>query len=400
MAELEGKEGRGWSAATAKMLNRTLPFDAHRAILLVREGKKTGHATSESPWDDEESSSSLPETLSGAEAKRFYEDVLSSMPEQSATSKGMVGRKRKRSSRRRTFQAGGDATKTEHANVTISQVFCFAQDGSLDGVRSAISNGSCDINATDHFHWTLLMSAAHAGHVHLVEYLLACGAKWREFVDKRRQNAADLARVAGHLSIACFIETYDDTVVERDESRRDVGGQKSDFDLRLNYPHRQLKTSTFYCNVCKQNIRVTEHSTERHTTSTVHQFSCQHKPNVPSYAIPLTNRGYQMMLREGWDPDKGLGPCQEGQKYPVKTVLKQDRLGLGQTPQETSQGKARVTHFAAFDERAVKRRSERFEKAPSERKKRDIVRAAHKDREWEIRMRRYMNAEHGYSSFS
>ena len=59
-----------------------------------------------------------------------------------------------------------------------------------------------------------------------------------------------------------------------------------------------------------------------------------------------------MMVDQGWDRDRGLGhEGREGKKFPVKTVLKRDRLGLGHG--ET--GKAKVTHFGPGDTR-----SERF----------------------------------------
>ena len=55
-----------------------------------------------------------------------------------------------------------------------------------------------------------------------------------------------------------------------------------------------------------------------------------------------------------------------------------------------------MTHFAAFDERAVRTPSK---SVPALRKK-DIIKAAQKDREWEVRMRRYMNTEHEYGGHS
>ena len=151
------------------------------------------------------------------------------------------------------------------------------------------------------------------------------------------------------------------------------------------------KSKSYFCDVCQQ--RVTDSLREKHNTSTVHQFSCGHTVRpLSSYGIPRNNRGYQMMLRSGWDPERGLGCEREGRKYPVKTVLKRDRLGFGKPDEGPAESKAKVTHFAAFDERAVKRRAERFERGTTLRKK-DIVAAVRKDREWEVRMRRYMNSE-------
>lgn len=384
--ELESDEGLEWSVSTAKMLNRTIPFDHRNAILFVREGKKAREETE----SDDEKPATTQVNLTGTEAKTFYENVIS-MPQQSDKGGATVERKRKRSKRRTKLQTNKRSKTSSPAPMTVGQVFCSVQEGNLTKVQSALSSGTCDVNVTDSFHWTLLMSAAFAGHRHIVEQLLASGAEWREHVDKRGHNAADLARMAGHLSIASFIETYSDTVTERKELR---SNDQDGVDLHSKSLYQK---STYYCDICKQ--KVTEEKGS-HTTSTIHQFSCQHTPSVHhGYTIPHTNRGYQMMLRGGWDPEKGLGSCEEGRKYPVKTVLKQDRLGFGQTSEETMEGKARVTHFAAFDESAVKRRSERFEKTPTL-KKRNVLKAAHKDREWEVWMRRYMNSEHGYDRYT
>merc|ERR1719471_1502042 len=57
-----------------------------------------------------------------------------------------------------------------------------------------------------------------------------------------------------------------------------------------------------------------------------------------------------MVRNDNWDPDSGLGKDSEGKLYPVKTVLKRDRKGLG----ESEALKPKVTHFAPFDCASVK----------------------------------------------
>jgi hypothetical protein len=58
------------------------------------------------------------------------------------------------------------------------------------------------------------------------------------------------------------------------------------------------------------------------------------------YGIPESNAGFQMLARLGWDREEGLGPeGRKGGKFPVKTVLKKDRKGLG-----FEKTTARVTH--------------------------------------------------------
>ena len=364
---------------------------AHITVVFVKEKSKNSQAGCIAECESSEKMSQS--TLSGTEAKRFYEHVIS-MPEKSLEGVMIAARRKRKRPRVQQRAQVNKVTKTEQPTFThtsVDQVFRYVQEGDLDKVRAALSNGVCDINTTDHFHWTLLMSAAHAGHMDVVDYLLRMGAKWRDYVDKSGRDAVDLAKKAGHLSLACYIESH------RDGMESETGSQDGGCKERTN-PQRPKAATSYYCDVCKQTV--TEYPTESHTTSTAHQFSCQHRPPVPGYTIPQSNRGYQMMLRSGWKPERGLGPEQEGRKFPVKTILKQDRLGFGQPVEESSQRKARVTHFTAFDKRAVKRRSERFEKLATVRKKKDIINAACKDKQWEVRMRRYMNSDEYGSQYS
>ena len=391
---MSGEES--WPVTVARKLNGSLPFDTGNAILFIKEGSRVRRAPFVGRGVNSDSEG-LAEAgpLSGQEARQIYEDILS-MPEESSNGGELkLLRKRKMKVRR--------ARKTSHCQTpglseqplpSIAQVFHSVQEGGLELLQSAVSSGYCDINATDQFHWTLLMCASHAGHIHIVEYLLASGAGvgWREHVDRKGQSAADLARLAGHSSIAQLIESSNDTEFSDSEKRRNVNFQSPK-------PHKILCQRSYFCDVCKQTV--IENVGEKHTTSTTHQFSCQHQPKVHGYSIPQTNRGYQMMLRGGWDPEGGLGSKREGQKYPVKTILKRDRLGFGLTRQKASQGKSRVTHFAAFDESAVKRLSQREKRDHklSVTKKRDILERAIKERQWEAGMRRYLNTEQDYEKY-
>ena len=66
-----------------------------------------------------------------------------------------------------------------------------------------------------------------------------------------------------------------------------------------------------------------------------------------------------MMLSKGWDSNVGLGPSGEGKLYPVKTVLKRDKHGLGLeaaegNKEEIHSKRPKVTHFGPRDSSSVK----------------------------------------------
>ena len=88
----------------------------------------------------------------------------------------------------------------------------------------------------------------------------------------------------------------------------------------------------------------------------------------------------------------GLGPEGEGRKFPIKTVLKRDRYGLG----NEMSSKARVTHFAPNDQDAVKIKKERNKDGRKETKrtlsKKQKRLKESKEKAWERNMRIYMNS--------
>lgn len=83
-----------------------------------------------------------------------------------------------------------------------------------------------------------------------------------------------------------------------------------------------------------------------------------------------------------------------GRKYPVKTVLKRDRLGLGSKGSQ----QARVTHFGPNDHSAVKRKKDLTKQGEKKEVRKKISRwerlaKEKKEKNWERNMRIYMNSE-------
>lgn len=97
----------------------------------------------------------------------------------------------------------------------------------------------------------------------------------------------------------------------------------------------------FVCGVCR--IQVTTMSERKHNASSLHLINvaaANKSPPAQTYVIPRGNIGYKMLLRSGWEEGSGLGRDGQGMQAPVKTRIKNDRLGLG----SKSASKLRVTH--------------------------------------------------------
>eukprot|EP01095_Lingulamoeba_sp_RSL-Kostka_P003333 TRINITY_DN14324_c0_g1_i1.p1 TRINITY_DN14324_c0_g1~~TRINITY_DN14324_c0_g1_i1.p1 ORF type:complete len:280 (+),score=57.99 TRINITY_DN14324_c0_g1_i1:244-1083(+) len=93
-----------------------------------------------------------------------------------------------------------------------------------------------------------------------------------------------------------------------------------------------------YCGICEQVI-ITDK--DIHLKSLVHLFNKNKKgPDLlKNYHINSKNRGYQLLLKQGWK-EKGLGKEENSIIYPIKTIYKNDKKGIG----IKTNNEPRVTH--------------------------------------------------------
>lgn len=401
---------------TVRHLNRTLPFDTDTAVRFVRE---IGLRKEENPPNLAESeSNSSPHKLSGEEVRLAYESIVNTNDEQNDSCRFETNEQvtKHRTSTRRVKGRPRNTKPTDRLPSKLD-LFKFAQNGDLQKLSMALSSGEYDINLTDQFDWTLLMTAATAGHMTIVQYLLDNNAKWAGLTDKRDMDAVSLAKLNGHHDIANYILQHhtEDTCQEyqieepvlirtsisngpfMSEGACTSKGACASVDPVYNNTRSKTRSSddvesSFHCDVCKQAI--SNSSSSSHSLSICHQFSCHHKSTALPYTLSRANKGFQMMLRSGWDPGQGLGSEGQGRKFPVKTVLKQDRAGIG-----IQSSQSRVTHFRPGDTSAVLSSRERrrkkdnlYVKNPPTCNKKQREKLIRKERRWEIRMRQYMSS--------
>lgn len=214
----------------------------------------------------------------------------------------------------------------------IMQLFKDATDGNLQGVRDYYNKG-LDINVLDQYDWTPLMCASYAGHLHIVKYLLSKGADITKR-SKSGETAAELALKCGHHKLREYISCS--------------------AQMRKQKPSRYSKSleekleDERFCDACQCN-----YVGEAHLSSVTHLLETRKPVLDPGYGIPEWNKGYRILRSSGWDEFQGLGRNASGGRYPIKTVLKIDRRGLGFPTDNT----AKVTHFMASDADAIKKRS-------------------------------------------
>ncbi|XP_015911917.1 G patch domain and ankyrin repeat-containing protein 1 homolog [Parasteatoda tepidariorum] len=290
--------------------------------------------------------------LSGKEASDFYKDILaipSTSEVKHSTFLPKVCKKLPSIKKRNKYRP--------------NDIFRYAQEGTLEVIKECINKDDKSlINKQDVYGWTPLMCATCEGHLNVVKYLLQCGADVNVKC-KQGKTALDIARAKQHIDILNLFEC----------------GLELEHKECINVKDEKEK----YCNDCK--IFYTE-STFTHNKSIAHLFASRKAESTTFYHIPENNKGFQIMIKKGWNQNKGLGSKEEGRKFPIKTVLKKDRSCIGKYKEV-----ARVTHFNANDSTAVKRICDPPSvKIVRERtlKKWQLVKLERKNRQKEIEFRR------------
>ena len=219
-------------------------------------------------------------------------------------------------------------------------------------LKSALQDGweSDIIFGKDRYGWTSLMVAACAGSLETVKLLLEKGANLNER-DRSGNTCLTLAKKSKHYKIVNHINLHLSGKLKKPEK---LTVPKKAYDV-------PFETKCNLCNVVFHSQRLSK----QHLSSTVHLLNLERKeieangghPKV-YYGIPEANRGFQMMLSKGWDSNVGLGPAGKGKLYPVKTILKRDKHGLGlevshKDTTESNSKKAKVTHFGPYDSSSI-----------------------------------------------
>lgn len=255
----------------------------------------------------------------------------------------------------------------------------FFQAILANNVRTLETQSFCqaDLNSVDVYGWSGLMMAASAGSLDCVRFLLANNAD-TTIKDRSHHNALSLAQKSNHLAIVELIEMHE---TKRHELLgEDVISIADDSDVSV-----EVEDNPFFCEACQKTFYET--TPEQHRLSIVHKLIDRSDHVLAKrYHISDSNIGFQLILKQGWNRELGLGPAHNvGMSFPVKTTIRKSRSGLG-----TKQEPARITHFNAFDNAAIQGRRP----SPIRQRidtKRDILRKARRDKFNEKRLRRELS---------
>lgn len=247
---------------------------------------------------------SIINSISGEEAKRLYIEEVKDLKHPYVS--GVVDEEftqdlnvNKHSTKRR---------KTE-TPVSDKELFLATQNDDVDTVKNVLDSNPEKLHILDEFGWSLLMMACQGNSVNTVKLLLTLGAD-TSIRDKAGNSAQNLVIKNKNLQIA---ELLLSGVTNRNTKQK----------AKHKRPEQKLE---YVCEICNKVYA----DKDLHLSSTIHNLNASKNKKIPTvYKIPETNKGFQIMLKTGWDKDSGLGYDGSGIKYPIKPVPKKDRKGLG-----------------------------------------------------------------------
>ncbi|XP_055706901.1 G patch domain and ankyrin repeat-containing protein 1 homolog [Phlebotomus papatasi] len=287
-------------------------------------------------------------TKTGSEAKEFYEEVTQDSQKQ--ISQTIPVRKIEKARR-----------KSEKKPFNQNTFFRAVVNNDRKSVREMDFRDH--LEAVDSYGWTALMMASCEGAEETFRLLLEAGASL-EACDSHGNTVVNLARKKGHKNILQAI----------DDMYHPPGGSQDPSD-------KNSQISPHFCETCS--VEFKETSREAHETSTLHKFNTKSAISFQQrFPVPDSNRGCRIMLKQGWNKMDGLGPSGHGRLFPVKTVIRHGRSGIGVT-----QNAPRVTHFAANDPAAVAGRK----RGSRERTRREIQKDFYSEKEREKRFRQQLS---------
>ena len=333
--------------------------------------------------------------LSGEEVKDFYESIISeSEPNKlsvisSESDSALKLDNHRHFSSNKLSAVPSTSRKKEQICLSKKTILSAIENDNAEKVLLAFSQGWQDeiLNSRDQFGWTPLMIAACAGAFKTFKILLDKGANLNDR-DKSGQTCKSIAKKSNQYTIINYINSYNSASLKTEKNINEPTADTSE-------PIIDEK-----CDICNIVLR-SRRLMKQHFSSTIHLLNVERKeieenggnPKV-HYSISQSNRGFQMMLSNGWDSNLGLGPSGKGKLYPVKTILKRDRCGLGLNNDDVKSSsfqekKAKVTHFGPHDASSVKNdKVNKREESVSTMNKKDQIKSKNNERKKEIDFRR------------
>jgi hypothetical protein len=203
-----------------------------------------------------------------------------------------------------------------------------AQSNNLEYIRKSAEN-KFDLTVLDDFKWNILMIAIAEKNNSIVEFVLNELNDLdllNKLLDNKDSSQNDAKKLAETFKNNKALELIEHFYKKFENTRRP---KSIEIEIEDNIDEN------FYCESCKKNFSICDESHIEHMKSIVHQLNEIEQDNelarrkFANFHLKRNNKGYQMLMKLGWDEASGLGVNEQGRMNPIRTRLKLDRLGLG-----------------------------------------------------------------------
>ena len=271
--------------------------------------------------------------------QQFYNDLVSQETSESESTKSLNKRKNFTPPPLKLLKNSSFTNKNKNEFLKAAEkndlklIKSYLED--LENADKSVQT-NFELNSCDDFKWNILMISVVSFSNDIVKYLLEVHSNHKQF--KEIIYAKDLSGSdAEQLAFKC--NNYKALEMIRAAKLKIEKGNltRSHSKDKLKIEENQLTSNkqVLFCESCKKNFCLSDESHIEHVTSIVHQLNeneadcnLKNKQKFNYHLRASTNKGYQMLLKTGWN-ESGLGLNEQGRTQPVRAKQKLDRLGIG-----------------------------------------------------------------------
>lgn len=251
--------------------------------------------------------------------QNFYQDLIKTKP---STKSGKQTNSCKEKSEH--------STQIAHTNLKIidpKEFLSACQNNDLKTVDSFLSNNG-DIFYKDEFKWNCIMISIVSFNLEILCNIIESIRD--ENVLKQLLNDQDLS---GNTAESLAEKVKNTDAIELLKRAKENFLSKNSKSEIIDVSQAD-DDSDFFCESCNKKFKLKDISHREHKTSIVHLINENssdlenNKKILANYHLRGCNKGYQLMLKYGWN-ERGLGSKEQGRIIPIKTRQKLDRFGIG-----------------------------------------------------------------------
>ena len=268
--------------------------------------------------------------------KQFYQDLISKNESAPQTP---INKPKKTTKKEQVNKSPIQTNKNEFLKA--------AQDDNLKLIKSYLEDAQFDLSVCDEFKWNALMIAVASRKNTIVNYFINehfRNSKFREFLHAKDSSGNDAESLAVKFENKEALE-----LIKKAKSLLDFkesNDQPEQVEASTSNKNDKEDVFEYFCKSCGELFKTSDQKHTEHLTSIVHQLNeselnvDESKKKLINYHLRAsTNKGYQMLLKSGWN-ELGLGANEQGKTQPIKARQKLDRYGIG----VESEDKYKISH--------------------------------------------------------